>query len=291
MKRLLAATLALTITLFSCQKEPIVDLGTTPASGGGGNTTGLLVKAVAVTGTETLTSVYGYDNQKRLETITMDGSTGGMQIHSYQKFIRDNAGRVIQILQKVDNNGISSDTTVNNIHYPSSTSMDYDYAVNTISLSGFSTIDSSVYQYSAGRMTGHTSYLSSPLLGSAIIQTTRYDFSYDASSRLSSDKVYSSGSTPGSPMILAATENFTYANVVNPSWSSSSPSQNFLVGGFPQTSTDALSKFQVIDATDPSGNTNVSFTYNLGAGNKPVSATVTTTGAQSQVTNYTYFYQ
>ncbi|MFL5739728.1 MAG: hypothetical protein ACJ75B_05890 [Flavisolibacter sp.] len=289
MKLTLAAVLALTITLLSCQKEPNVDLGTTPASGGG-NTNGLLVKAVAVTGSETLTSLYGYDNQKRLETITMDGSSGGMQIHNYQKYARDNTGRITQIIQQVDNNGISSDTTVNNIHYPSATSMDFDYSINIIGLSGYSVTDSSAYHYSAGKMTSIDSYLSAPLIGTSVMQNTRYDFSYDASGRVSSQKIYNS-TTPSGPMVLVASETFTYGSVIEPSWYSTSASQNYLINGLPQTSTNALSSLQVVNATDPTGNITVNLTYVLGAGNKPVSSTATTTGAQPQVTKYTYFYQ
>src|SRR6476646_3664776 len=142
MKKLLTALPLMALILFSCQKEVNFDDITDPGNGGGtapGTTGDLLIKSVAVTGTETITTIYGYDGQKRLETSVMEGSSGGMKIHNYTKYIKDASGRISQILQKVDQDGMSSDTAVNFIHYPDATTLEYDYSVNHISMMGFST--------------------------------------------------------------------------------------------------------------------------------------------------------
>ena len=90
MKILLTAFLA-GILLASCQKEVSFQSGSSGNNGGNGNgnTSGLLVKAVAVTGAETQTTIYTYDSQKRLETMSIKGTTGGIPVDSYHKYVRD----------------------------------------------------------------------------------------------------------------------------------------------------------------------------------------------------------
>src|SRR5215217_2731823 len=103
MKNKLTAILALSLFFVSCQKEVGVDSpGNTGGNGGGGSATGLLVKAVSVTDADTITTLYAYDNQKKLETEIMDGTSGGVTFHSYKKFERDGAGRISRILQVVE---------------------------------------------------------------------------------------------------------------------------------------------------------------------------------------------
>ncbi len=130
MKKLLTALPVVAIFLFSCQKEVSFEI----SSAGNGNGD-LLVKTVAVTGTETMTTLYTYDDQKRLSTITIDGVSGGMKTHSYQKFERDNAGRIVKVIQKVDMMGIPSDTAIKTMHYPNATTMDYDYSIHIMGMS------------------------------------------------------------------------------------------------------------------------------------------------------------
>lgn len=286
MKNLLTAILAFfSIGLFSCQKE-VNDLFKDNGNAGG-STSGLLVKTVAVTNSDSLVTLYSYDNQNRLETSTMDGISNGIQTHSYKKFIRDANSRISKILQVVDQNSVGSDTTVETVHYPNS-AMEFDYTVNTISMMGFSVIDSSVYSYASGKMASLTSSLSSPLLGSTPLMNNRTDFTYDASGNVTAIKMYSDFSTGTMDPIMNQT--FTYGlNAVNAEWISANGAQNFLMWGTPGTSNRAFDKAQFDDLTTPSNSVSITATYSLGTDNKPKTATMVY--SNGTVTKYTFYYQ
>lgn len=296
MKKLLTVLPALVVLLFSCQKELSFDTPTDTGTGGAGTgTTGeLLVKVVAVTGTETMTTLYTYDSQKRLETTTMDGTSAGMTIHDYTKLERDAAGRISRILQKTDQNGFSSDTAVNRIHYPNTTALEYDYSVNTIGAAGFSTLDSAVYTYAGGKVISALHYLSTPLLGTTPVQSSKYEFSYDGSGRVSVLKISATLSpTGGGSLTPIANETFTYGTSANYLWATNNSAQNLLITGFPNTVNSLVNKIQVDDLTDPSHSFTITSSYVMGADGKPTKATMTTTGGAqaNQVTNYTFYYQ
>lgn len=264
-------------------------------SGGGGNgngsTNGKLVKSVDVTGNDTLTTLYGYDSQDRLQTMTIDGKSNGMDLHQYRKVEWDATGRVTRVLQYLVVNGMSADTARNNIHYPNATTMEYDYSVNTISMMGFTTIDSTVYTYSGGKMSRQLSYTSSPLLGLPPIESTKVDFTYDGNGRVSALKLYGdlSASPTGGPLVHISTQTYTYGTSLNALPVSSNAAQNFWINGMPSTTNDAPSKIQIDDITAPANSITMNMTYVLGAGNKPLSAT--RTGTNGQITKTTFYYQ
>src|SRR5687768_5158772 len=122
MKIKLAVLFALSFIFISCQKELTIETGDpSPGNGNGngnGSTSGLLVKAVQVKGSDTITTTYGYDNQKRLETMKMVGTTGPMPVNTFKKYERDAAGRIVRILQSTEMVGIPMDTTITIVHYP-----------------------------------------------------------------------------------------------------------------------------------------------------------------------------
>ena len=276
------------IMLASCQKEVGFD-----SPGGGTGTTGeLLVKTVAVTGNDTMTTLYTYDSQKRLETMTIDGTSTGMVMHSYQKFVRDANGRIIRVLQKIDQNGMASDTAINNIHYPDATTMNFDYSVNNISMMGFDVKDSSVYTYTGGRMTRISAYMSSPLMGPDPIATTITDFSYDAFGNVSVLDMAADITTPGTVEPVMK-QTYTYGNSLYTSYMSQHAAQNLFLAGFPNAQSKAVTKMVMEDLTTPSNGFTLTTDIVTGAGNKPVSATATnTSGTQgTTVTKYTFYYQ
>jgi hypothetical protein len=291
----LTVLLMLSGILVSCQKEILdTDSGTPDPPGGGGSTTGLLVKSVGVTdNTDTLTTLYGYDNQKRLETETMDGTSGGMVTHSYRKFERDATGRISRILQHSVTDGVATDTSVNQVHYPNASGFDYNYTLTNISWSGFSVIDSSTYSYSGGKMMNVTEYLSSSLLGPVGLQTSTFDFTYDGAGRVASIKISSTGSVPGGTMQPYMTESYSYGSTIDGVYSTNNGAQNYLLGGLPNAINDVVSKIQVQDltGTSPGVNATVTMSYVIGAGNKPTSVVATTAGAQPSVSKTTYYYQ
>lgn len=287
MKNLLTAALGIScFALFSCQKEVNDIFSNNTNTGSNGNSTGLLVKTVSVTGTDSMVTLYTYDNQKRLETMTMDGISNGMQMHSYKKYIRDASSRIAKVLQVVEQNGLASDTSIERVHYPGS-AMEFDYTVNPISMSGLTVFDSTVYSYSSGKMISMLSNLTSPLLGPAIVARTKTDFAYDAAGNITVLKMYADlGSGTLSPFM---NQTYTYGAAINATWISTNSAQNFLLAGTPATGNKAFIKAQMDDLTDPSNSFTMTATYTLDAGNKPKSAMVTST--TGEVTKYTFFYQ
>lgn len=284
MRKILTAALAvLSIGLFSCQKE--VDDIFAGNGSGSGSSGELLLKTVAVTNSDTLTTLYSYDNQRRLETIIMDGTSNGILMHNYKKYIRDASSRIVKIVQVVDQNGIVTDTTAEIVHYPGS-GAEYDYTVNELSVLGFTTKDSSVYSFSSGKMTSMTSHLSSPLLGPTEM-LTKIDFTYDAEGNVTVIKTYSDLGT--GVLAPVANESYTYGNAINSTWASTSGAQNFLLFGTPATGNKAYTKLQLDNLATPSNSQTITMTYNVGSDGKPISATATSSAGQ--VTKYSFYYQ
>jgi hypothetical protein len=292
----LTVLLMLSGILVSCQKEILDTDSGNPDNGNpgnGGSTTGLLVKTVSVEdNTDTLTTIYTYDNQKRLETETMDGASAGMVIHNYKKFERDANGRIKRILQYAVQDGVASDTSINLVHYPNGSSFDYDYTLMNVSVSGFSVNDSAAYSYSGGKMMSITDYLSSPLLGPIAMQTSKFEFTYDGSGRVGSNKMYSSGGAPGTPLTATFNQVYSYGTAINGVYATNNGAQNYLLGGMPNTSNEVMTKLQMQDLTgaNPDVNAIVTMTYVL-SGNKPTSMVATTAGAQPSVTKASFYYQ
>lgn len=258
------------------------------------------MKAVAVTGAETQTTLYTYDAQKRLETMAISGTSGGLPADSYSKFIRDGAGRIVQVKQKLaDPPGATADTSIRNYHYPDGTTLNYDYSLqtSTLDLGGLTmtTSDSAVYTYSSGKMSSYYSYMSSSLVPGTVMQESKTDFSYDASGKVTAVKIYNSGSIPGAPLSLVADYTYTYApTAISGVYVSSSGAQNFALAGLPNTTTAAVSKMLMVsNATTPPLTVTITSTFVTGGGNKVTSAKVvsTTTGQPTQTINYTFFYQ
>ena len=303
MKILLTAFLA-AILLASCQKEVSFQSGSSGNNSGNGNgngnTSGLLVKAVAVTGAETQTTIYTYDSQKRLETMSIKGTTGGIPVDSYHKYVRDGAGRIVKVLQKIaDMQGATSDTSVTTYHYPNETTMNYDYRifVITVDMGGFSmsTIDSTVYSYTSDKMMSFHSFMSSSMMPGIIMSESKTDFSYDASGNVTGMKMYSDISDPGGTMDLIADYTYTYAATsINQVYMTTNGAQNFALNSLSNITTNVITKMEMVsNATTPPMNVVITSSYVNGAGNKAVSATVVsaTTGQPTQTTNYTFFYQ
>ena len=255
MKKILTAFAI--VTLFaSCQKEVSIDQSTNNGGTGGGsgtgsgNGSGLLVKTVAVTGSETQTTLYTYDSQKRLETMTITGVAGGMPVNSYHKFIRDNAGRIVKVLQKIETMpGVSVDTAVKTFHYPDATTFNYDYTVHvmTMDMGGISigTIDSAVYHYSGNKMTSYDQYMFSTMMPGMVMANSKYDFTYDATDRVTVMKMYSDAANPGGTMDLEMEWKYTYSSAsINNVYISANGAQNFALNGLPNTTNHFISKME-----------------------------------------------
>jgi hypothetical protein len=248
---------------------------------------------VQVEGSDTMTTSYTYDNQKRLETLKIVGTTSGVPMNTFKKYVRDGAGRIVRILQSSDIVGIPSDTAINLVHYPNATTLEYDYHVNTIGFMGFSTVDSTVNSYSGGKLVSQTSYLTTPLLGPIPVSTTKVEYIYDAMGRVSVVKMSSSGTSIGGPIVPIANQTFTYGGPMNMLYMTNNAAQNTLLDGMPQTRNDVVLKLVMEDlsGSTPSASFTSTQTYVMGADNKPLSMTQTMTGSQAGVMKTTFHYQ
>jgi hypothetical protein len=187
------------------------------------------------------------------------------------------------------------DTIYDNFHYPNSSAMEFDYDLSNIDFSGFSVLDSNAYFYSpAKQLQKLIVYISTASLGGIYIPVSNIDFAYDGSGRVSTMKVYTNGGIPGTPMSQVGEESYTYSTGLNYLWASSSPAQNFILGGLPNAVNSAIANMQVKDLTDPTSSSNATVTYDyvVGSNNRPSSATATTTSsAGTMVTKYTFYYK
>lgn len=295
MKIKLSVLVALSFLFISCQKELTIETGD-PSNGNGngnGSTSGLLVKTVQVKGSDTITTTYGYDNQKRFESMKMIGTTGPMPVNTYKKYERDATGRIVRILQSTEMVGFPMDTSITIVHYPNSSTFEYDYKVLTMGLMGFTTVDSTVNVYTAGKLTTQMSYMVNSMLGTTPMSTTRIEYSYDAMGRVSVMNMHSSAGTIGGPIVPIQKQTYTYGSAMNMSYMTSNAAQNTLLDGMPQTRNDMIVKMQMDDlsGTSPSVSFTATYTYVMGADNKPLSMTQTMTGLQAGVLKTTFYYQ
>jgi YD repeat-containing protein len=310
MKKLLTAV-SFVVLFTSCQKEVSFDSGGTGggSNGGGsgsgsgsgsgtGSNSGLLIKSVAVTGSETVTTQYTYDTSKRLLTHTDKGVGGGVPVDSYRRFVRDGAGRIIKVVQKLgDVNGMPSDTAYFNYHYPNATTMDPDYGVSVMSMSmggiTMATIDSSVYNYAGGKLASYNSYMSSNMMGMVMpVSESRWEYTYNASGYVVMLKLFNN-TTSGAPLTEMYNVTNTYGSTVNHVYASPSAMQNFIINGLPHTSATLVTKMVANSVgVSPPVNVVTDFTYTLTNG-RVTSGTSNTvsTGQPARNTNYTFFYQ
>lgn len=236
--------------------------------------------------------------------MTMKGTSGGLPIDNYTKYIRDNAGRIVLVKQTAPQMpgmpGATVDTATTTYHYPNATTLNYDYSIYVITMNmagmSMSTIDSAVYTYSAaGKMTSFHKYMSSSLLPGSIQMTSRYDFTYDASDRVTVMKLFTDLANPGGALTQDTEWRYTYGSTsVNGGYITNNGAQNFALNGLPNTTSSFMSKMEVdAPTTTPPLKLVTTFTYVNGANNKPVSGTAVTvtTGQPTQTANYTFFYQ
>lgn len=313
MKKLLTAFAAI-ILFASCQKEISLNSsnslgngsgsgtgGSGGGTGSGGSSTGsgLLIKTVAVTGSETITTVYSYDGNNRLYTQTDNGSSGGYPVNSYKRFERDAAGRIVQTVQKLgDIGGATSDTARVNYHYPNATTMDPDYSVSvqSIGAGGFtlSNIDSSVYNYNGGKLVSYNGYMFTEILGALTpLSEKRWDYGYNSSGYVSAMKAFTNTNT-GDPLTETYNIAFTYGTQANNAYASANPMQNFIIYAVPSPGNTPAATKSVANTVRITPPVQVTITTSFTtSGSKITNATanVVSSGGPNQTTNYTFYYQ
>lgn len=281
----------------SCQKQyerPDITIGTrTDSSGGsgsgGGTSTGTLLAKVETKTTgssEASTISYEYNASSKLTRITtviVDSFNKSTTI--VYRYVRDASGRVTKIVSNIFS-AISPgagfpDSVDIVVHYPSSTSANFDYVAYTVSLMGLPYSDSLVYTYANGVITEQQQYQA---IGPQV--ATRVDkrqFVY-SNGNVVTEKLFSPS---GSATTLVATYVNEFDAKVQPLFTGN---EGFLPGqnsGY--ASKNNLLKFTATDNSNNSVIVTVNYAFQYNSSNLPVSGTGTQTpGGKTSTVKFTY---
>jgi len=281
--RIALFTLA-SIILFSCQKEADYANGNNTSGGGGGNTPATtLVRTVSKNGADSVVTVYTYNASKKLINEKITGKSQGIDVGNEYKYYRNASGiitKFVQINVDLASQGIDSVTTI--VNYNSSSSR-YTSTVSTITYSGFTVLDSTVFLYDAsGKVIESDLYLGIPLLGGYDL-AVKFKYIY-ANGNITQYDVYDL--TSGTEDHVATTK-YTFDNKTSPIIFNN---EAFAIGHPDWVSVNNATKVELLDLTDPTNNYTIAIAYNYNSTNRPVTSINTTTPG-GIVDNVTYYYQ
>jgi len=250
----------------------------------------LLVKAVGITGSDTLTTIYTYDNKSRLETETSDGKFGNEPLHFYRRYTRDFTTRITQITEQLSKSGVDYDTTRTYVHYSDPVALEYDYTISVDPNSGFTTIDSTVYSFTGGQLDTTATFTTIPGSGITSALSEMNHFVYNSEGNVASRDLYLSVSLQGGFLLHSASFQYTYNGDPDYLWYTANAAQNYLLVGLPNLSNKNVSRLEKTDQTGNDQNLSITTTLNIGADNKADSGVVTEKPL-NRVTRYTFYYQ
>jgi len=291
--RKLTAFVALSLLLTSCQQEVDDEILPDPGNGNGGGGgsvpgTSRIIKAVGVTGQDTLTTFYTYDAQGRMETLSTHGTNGGQPVHIFKKWYYD-ANRIVKMASLSESGGFPGDTSFTAVHYPNAATLEFDYTVTKTDLLGIQNIDSTRFTYLNGQLRMGSSYLS--VFGLDSYLAARNTYTYNASGNVSSIKMEGSTDFTGNtPLELLGTQTLSYGSSWSEVWSLPNPAQRFLMAGLPNQGNEGVTLLVTNTVQGPSST--ISTSYSSGAASRPTSAVITQNVAgQVLVTKYSFYYQ
>lgn len=266
----------------ACRKEMSLENGTT-------HVRGLLVKAVGVTGNDTLTTLYTYDNKSRLETETSDGKSGGEPMHYYRRYTRDFTTRITQITEQLTKSGVVYDTTRTYVHYTDPIALEYDYTIFISTNSGLTTIDSTVYSFSDGQLDTTATFTSIPDWGIVSALSEMNHFIYNSEGNVLSRDLYSAVSLQGD-LIFSKTFQYTYNGETDYLWYTANGAQNYLLVGVPNPLNQNISRLEITDQIGNAQDLSIITTLSFGPDQKADSGVVTVKPL-NKITRYTFYYQ
>lgn len=275
-------TLAAVVVFTSCQKELSIEGTNIPPP----PITDLLIKTVAVTGDDSLVTLYNYDDIGNLITETIDGASSGQQIHSFRKYERDASGRLTTILYKEVLSGVEYDTVRTVIHYPDAQTMEFDYAISTQDYFGYPIIDSLAFNYSGGDMTDAETFTN---VGMGYTLSERQEYTFNGEGNVILSKLYSSVSSPDGSLLHTSDLEYTYGAEPDYMWASASAAQNYWLIGLPNAISNNIVHLEAKDQTGIVGDLTISTELEIGDNNKPATGT-STVMPYNVVTDYTFYY-
>lgn len=275
------------LSLVSCQKE--IDWATGSGTGGGSTSTSgdLLVKTEAKNGSETVTTVYTYNANKKLINEKITGTSQGMNVGNEVKYYRNAAGiltRYTQINPNLVAAGI--DSVVNYVNYNTTTSR-YTSYVNDLTLAGFTVRDSVAIIYNAaGKVIQTEQYQKVPLLGPDYDISVRIKYTYDATGNIIQQDFFSVDPvtlTEGAVSIIKYTYDAKVAAI-------KFDNEAFVIGKGENVSAGNVTKADFIDVGTPANGFVLTNVFNYNSTNRP-STCVSTKEPGAVVNNVTYTYQ
>jgi hypothetical protein len=277
MKLKLMTLSAMTLFLFSCQKE------TGGGNGGGTNNNTLLTKIVNKTGNDSTTTTFSYNSSQKLTQMRFDGEDdNGAPVDLIQNLVRNSANIVQRVVLKSNQfSQVGIDSIVYNMNYNAGSSR-YTSRVAAIEIMGFTIMDSIAIIYDAGgRITSEIDYVGDPVSGYE--QAAKTEYTYNGAN-LTSIKLYSFDATTNQ-FTLEQTNLFEYDSKTAPLILSTEG----IAVGLPQFfSVNNYTKNTLTSATDPSLNDVETTTYTYNAQDKPLTAATTTQSGQNSTSRFYY---
>lgn len=268
--RFFSCILLASVIFSSCSKEKSYERPGVPLGD-------LLVKVEAVSDSDTLTTEFAYDDQKRLVSETENGKWGGDQYHRFKKIVWDaNANRIAQVLQYEAGSGIAyTDTVRRLVHYPDASTLNYDYIITHTQLWDEQAIDSSAFGYNNEQMLVHHSYLSIPSFALYNKYLSRLEFTYDGNGNTSEISYFESvDPVAGTPPELSAVASLTYSSDIDYQWVTDNAAQNYLLSDYPNKNNKYVRQTLMRDVLTSEMYT-ILTSYVMGPNGKPTSGYTT----------------
>jgi hypothetical protein len=262
--------IAVSVLLFSCQKEKSIE------NGSGSNNVDLLARTVIKIGSDSIASLNSFDANKRLVSKQDVSSVPGLEYQIETQLDRDPKGVIQQMTVSTDDFTSAPDVAVYTVHYDAAKSR-YTSRVTTFTSSGLTIKDSTAITYdAAGKVIKTEKFLDAGISGGAA-EYAKTEFAYDGSGNVTKTTLYDYDNTSGS-YVSVAENSYEYDDKINPL---NLKQEAFLLEDFTLASSHNVTKQTYKDFTDPSNNDVISYNYIYNSNNRPQSATVTAQSAGS----------
>ena len=255
------------LVLASCTKEKSFE------PGNGDSTGNMLVKRTIKLGSDSINTLYTYNNKNQLTSYTTAGvfnipGYGSVPVSEERKFIRDGQG-IIQQFVRVSSDFLSStvDSTVFHLRYDASKSR-YTSAVATAMDGGVMEKDSVAYTYNSAGRISQFEYFHDDGISGGYQEDFKMEFTYDSKGNIIRDRSFSYDQSRGA-YEETAEEKFEYDDKVSPLVLGI---EAFLLEEFVSVSPNNVTKSTFVDLEDPSENDTSTITYTYNTDNKPATA-------------------
>ena len=267
----------LTLFIVSCQKE--IDWGTNSADQ-------LLVKIQSTTGSDSTVITYAYDGSRRLIGETTVGVSAGVTLDGTFVINRDASGVITSTVQKsalLLSAGVDS---IKTRYYYNSGTQHYTAAAFDISIAGFNVTDSAVYTYDGNsRITSDLHSIISGIFPPFAALKNQYTYSANGSNLTKTNQL---GTTiPFNPLTDISNQTNTFDTKTDPLILKN---EAILLGRLGFYNANNVTKNVFVNATDPTQNFTMDYTYKYNVAGKPDSSYSTRTPG-GNLTASKYFYQ